>query len=112
MFYMLIGLILLVVLYVVLFCFSSPDIDDEWYKILTFFAAVFLSIITSLLLIVYCCMIWGWQASIYKASIVNRKYGTNYTREEIFYAGGVIEEIRQLDRKRIELNGDLLKDKE
>ncbi len=47
----------------------------------------------------------------YKAEIINREYGTSYTREEVFYAGDVIDTIRQLQRQRIEVNGDLLKEK-
>ena len=44
----------------------------------------------------------------YQANIINREYGTNYTREDVFYASNVIDRIRELDRKRIELNGDIL----
>jgi hypothetical protein len=49
------------------------------------------------------------KSSEYKASIINREYNTNYTPREVFYAESVIDEIRQLDRKRIEINGNLLK---
>ena len=41
---------------------------------------------------------------------VNREYGTNYTREEIFFAADVIDTIREIDRKRVEVNGDLLRE--
>lgn len=51
---------------------------------------------------------WSWQSSKYKADIINREYNTQYTRQEIFYASDVIDTVRELDRKRIELNGDLL----
>ena len=51
---------------------------------------------------------WSWQSSKYKADIINREYNTQYTRQEIFYASDVINTVRELDRKRIELNGDLL----
>lgn len=51
---------------------------------------------------------WSWQSSKYKADIINREYNTQYTRQEIFYASDVIDIVRELDRKRIELNGDLL----
>jgi hypothetical protein len=39
---------------------------------------------------------------------LNREYNTNYTREEVFWASDVIETIRELDRKRVELNGDIM----
>lgn len=50
----------------------------------------------------------AWVGSEYKAAIINREYKTNYTREEIFFASDVIDTIRELDRKRIELNGNLM----
>lgn len=56
--------------------------------------------------------VWSWFASEYKASIINREYGTNYSREEVFFASDVIDTIRELDRKRIEVNGDLMTGKE
>lgn len=48
-------------------------------------------------------------AAEHKANIINREYGTNYTPEEVFYASSVINTVREIDRKRIELNGDLMK---
>lgn len=51
---------------------------------------------------------WSYLAAEYKADIINREYGTNYTQEEIYWAADVIDTIRELDRKRIEMNGDLI----
>ena len=45
-----------------------------------------------------------------KARIINREYHTNYTQAEVFWASNVINTIRELDRKRIELNGDLMRE--
>jgi len=59
----------------------------------------------------YALTIWAWFAADSKANIINREYGTSYTREEIFYASDVIDTIRQIDRKRIEVNGDLMREK-
>ena len=59
----------------------------------------------------YAFTIWSWVASDSKANIINREYGTSYTREEVFYASDVIDTIRQLDRKRVEVNGDLFREK-
>lgn len=42
----------------------------------------------------------------HKADIINREYGTNYTQAEIFYASDVINIVRELDRRRYEINGD------
>lgn len=82
--------------------------DCEWHNMLAAFMAVVLGLATAISIIVFCGMIWFWNASTYKTSIVNREYGTSYTREEIFYASDVIDTIRQLDRTRLEVNGDLI----
>lgn len=60
-------------------------------------------------LFLYCFLIYGYVSAEYKANIMNREYGTKYTQEEVFYASDVIETVRELDRKRIEINGDILK---
>lgn len=54
---------------------------------------------------------WEWQAAPHKAEILNREYGTAYTTEEIFWAEDVIETVKQLDRKRYEINGNILQTK-
>lgn len=56
------------------------------------------------------CIAYGfdWHASEYKAKIMNREYGTSYTQDEVFYASSVIETVRELDRKRMEINGDII----
>jgi hypothetical protein len=61
--------------------------------------------------VVYAAAAWSWMASEHKTAIINREYGTSYTREEVFFASDVIKTVRQLDRKRLEVNGDLLRDK-
>lgn len=52
-----------------------------------------------------------WKQAEVQAKVINREYATEYTQEEVFYAADVIDTIRQLDRKRIEVNGALF-DKE
>lgn len=73
---------------------------------------VILALGTGVTAICYSFTVWSWFASEYKASIINREYGTNYSREEVFFASDVIDTIRELDRKRIEVNGDLMTGKE
>lgn len=58
--------------------------------------------------LVYAALGFSWLAAEHKANIVNREYGTSYTQEEMFFAPSVIDTVRELDRKRIELNGDLI----
>ena len=60
--------------------------------------------------ILYATAAYSWMAADYQAQIINREYGTNYTREEVFFASDVIDTIRELDRKRIELNGNLMRE--
>lgn len=69
---------------------------------------VFAIIGTALGAAAYVALVWQWIGADYRASIINREYGTKYTREEVFYASDVIDTIRELDRKRIELNGDVV----
>ena len=75
-------------------------------------AGVLLAIGTGIASISYAFAGWSWIAAESKAQIINREYGTKYTREEIFYASDVIDTIREIDRKRVEVNGDLLRDGE
>lgn len=61
------------------------------------------------------CIIYfsiSWHGSAIKAKLINREYGTSYTQEEVFYASSVINTIRELDRKRVEVNGDVFRDKD
>ncbi len=60
---------------------------------------------------VYVKVGFDWLAAEHKTAILNREYGTHYTQAEIFYASDVIDTIRNLDRRRYELNGNLLGDK-
>lgn len=64
---------------------------------------------TGVTAIAYAFTVWSWIAADHKANIINREYGTNYTREEVFFARDVIDTIREIDRKRIEINGDVMR---
>lgn len=75
-------------------------------------AGLLIGIGSALGAVVYSLLAWGWLAADYKAQIINREYGTSYTQAEVFYASDVIETVRQLDRKRYEINGDLVRGKE
>lgn len=48
-----------------------------------------------------------YKGAEHRANIINREYGTEYTQEEVFYASNVIDIVRELDRKRYEINGDI-----
>lgn len=88
---------------------------DDGYKTRHTFAAVIgllLGIGSGIGALVYAFAVWGWLAADHKAQIINREYGTHYTQAEVFYASDVIETVRQLDRKRYEINGDLVRGQE
>lgn len=59
--------------------------------------------------IAYGVMVVSWIGAKHQADIINREYGTNYTQAEVFYASNVIDTVRELDRKRVELNGNLIR---
>lgn len=81
-----------------------------WHVFL-FLCGVFSAAASAAALIVFSFAARDWIAAEHRAEIINREYGTSYTREEVFYASDVIETVRQLDRKRVEINGDILKNK-
>jgi len=82
----------------------------EW-DFFTALAGVCSIVISFLLLIITICVGWGWKAAAVKVAIINREYHTEYTQEEIFFASDIIDTIKQLDRERIEINGNLFQDK-
>lgn len=70
------------------------------------------AILTGISALFYVFAGWNWIASEYKTQIINREYGTHYTQQEVFYASDVINTIRELNRNRYEINGDLLHGKD
>jgi hypothetical protein len=52
---------------------------------------------------------FDYKASSVKARILNREYCTDYTTADVFYASDVIDTIRELDRNRVEVNGDVMR---
>lgn len=80
--------------------------SDSGWAVIGTMASGALCVIGAIGLLITLVLAFEWQGSAVKASMLNREYGTNYTREEIFYASSQIDLIRELDRKRIEVNGD------
>ena len=104
----LIALVALTALTIILFWYGTKG----WQNNHIF--ATTLGCVSSVLLVViltfYACLSFEWFASEHKTKILNREYNTNYTREEVFWASDVIDTIRELDRKRVEINGDIMKE--
>ncbi len=82
---------------------------DEKMSLLLMSAGALLTIATGIASVSYAFTAWSWFAAEYKAEIINREYGTDYTKAEVFWASDVIDTVRELDRKRIELNGDIMR---
>jgi len=59
-------------------------------------------------LLAYSFLVFEYVGAGYKADILNKEYGTSYTKAEVFYASSVIDTVRELNRKRIEVNGNLM----
>lgn len=51
---------------------------------------------------------YAWYASEYRAQVLNKEFGTNYTQQELFWASDVIDQIKHMNRARVEVNGDIL----
>ena len=77
-----------------------------------FFFGVIILVLVGFSTIVYTAMAFDYIAASYKAEIINREFKTQYTQEEIFWADDVINVVRELDRQRIELNGNPIRKKE
>ncbi len=76
-------------------------VDDQGYGGRNMMA-IFVYIISFVGLLIYCILIYSYVAAGYKVDIINREYGTSYTQEEVFYARGVIDTIREIQRDRID----------
>lgn len=102
-----IGTILSVLLSVVLLVIGR-NFEEAWEMCCVSFGIV-TSFVSFVLLIFAIVFSIEYNGAKYKADIINREFGTNYTQKEIFYASDVIDVIREIDRRRYEVNGDLLK---
>ncbi len=102
MLYLIIGAVVLLGLSIVCFVY-----DDNNNHILAVVVGVFSAAACFCMCIVIAIGGYCWVASGHKAKIINKEFDKNYTQEQIFYAESVVDEIRQLDRKRIEVNGNI-----
>lgn len=102
MLYILLAIVLSAIIEVWFVKISIND-NSAIADVLAFFWGAFVIIA----IILYCVTGFSWFSAGYRAAIINREYGTNYTREEIFWASDVVETIQQINRERYELNGNL-----
>ena len=109
MLWILAGIVLAIICSVALWFYSESGYGLR--HTIAFIAAACIGMGAGFASVAYAFAVSNWIGSAYKADIVNREYKTDYTREEIFWASDVIETIRELDRKRVEVNGDVMRDK-
>lgn len=83
---------------------------DSFGGIIGFFAGIIGSLVSLAGGVALMVMAFVWNAAEHQARIINREYGTNYTQAEVFYASSVIDTIRELQRRRVEVNGDVFRD--
>jgi cytochrome bd-type quinol oxidase subunit 2 len=73
--------------------------------------AILLAVICGIIIFTGACVFgacsFKYKAAEVIASLINREYNTTYTQAEVFYASDVINTIRELDRTRIEINGNI-----
>lgn len=110
MWYLIIGTILSIVLTIAAFAYSENGYQGRHFLAICFGTLTALSSVGGTVASVVCG--YSWAASQVQADLLNREYGTNYTREEVFYASNVIDIIRELDRNRYEVNGDLRRERD
>lgn len=87
------------------FLFRWGDEGYDGIHTLAVASSIVLLAIQFLVLIAGICIGVSFIGSGTKAELLNKTYGTNYTAKEIFFAGDIIEEIRRVQRTRIEIEG-------
>jgi membrane-bound ClpP family serine protease len=85
--------------------------DEKYDNFALAFTGIASLIIGFILVIIVAIAGYCWVASETKARIINNEYGTKYTKEDIFYGHDVIDTIQQIKRQRIEINGNIMRDK-
>ena len=91
------------------FMLFIADSSDAFYGPFLGMFGVLLAVVVGISLLAYCPMTYHWYASKHKMNIINREFEKHYSQKEVFFASDVIDIVRQLDRKRIEINGNILK---
>lgn len=94
------------------FLLRYGDRGYDWLHTMTSFSGFLLALGCAFGAVIYAILAVSWVGAKHQANIINREYGTDYTQAEVFYASSVIDTVRELDRKRVELNGDLLSEEQ
>jgi hypothetical protein len=76
----------------------ANNVECDLIKSLCMGIIVASTLVDLLLIISVLAFAYRWQAADAKAAIVNRKYDTNYTQTEIFYASDLIDIIHDINK--------------
>ena len=106
------GLVIALIITIVLWVVAANNGGDDWWGVVAATIASVSSAVIVVTAIMFAFVVYDYQAADYKAQIINREYGTSYTQDEVFWAEDVIDTIREIDRTRIEVNGNLLRSDE
>lgn len=67
-------------------------------------ASGFIGFFTSIMSIIFIISLFFWKSSEVKIKIINNKYDTNYTVEEMFWADDVIDKIIRTEEEMLDSN--------
>jgi hypothetical protein len=81
---------------------ASKVIDMRNDFIAIVFAFLVLTIV--IVLLIALCMIPIWFVSKEQARLINKRYKTEYTTREIFFAGHLVEKFIKTDKNLIDIN--------
>lgn len=112
MLYYVFGMLIGCIMVGLLFKYALDWCEYDISGMLAFIAGMIGSVILLIAALALIPISMDWQGAKVKAGLINREYGTTYTQEEIFYASDVVDIVRELQRTRIEVNGDLRRDRD
>lgn len=107
-----IGILIVIVGLIATALLYYGDAGCGWNHIITGLVGLTLLVLFGVSFVIFVGLSYDYVAAEYKTNIINKEFGTSYTQQEVFWAEDVIEEVRQLKRERMEVNGDLFRDKE
>jgi len=100
------GIVLFIAVAVgLVFLFRWGDNGCDGIHALAQILSITFLVIQVIVLIAGICIGVSFIGSGTKAELLNKTYGTNYTAKEIFFAEDIIEEIKRVQRTRIEIEG-------
>jgi len=79
----------------------NRQLDSEGFWVGIFVCWAF----TAVSVLVFTISSFGYIGAAREAQVLNAKYGTAYTQDDLFWAGGTIKQIIEGPRQRIDVTG-------